>query len=165
MTALRVAANRVIGFHYTLRDVSGELIDTSDGAGPLEYLHGHQSIIDGLERALEGKSIGDNIKVAIPPEHAYGPMEPDLIQSLPIKAFEAPDGLEAGMQFELEDGLGARRIFIIEEVNVDEDRVVVNGNHPLAGVELHFDVTLESVREATEQELVHGHVHVDGHDH
>lgn len=163
--ALTVAANLVVGFHYTLQDVSGELIDTSDGAGPLEYLHGHQSIIDGLERALDGKSIGDNIKVAISPEHAYGPMEPDLIQSLPIKAFEAPDGLEVGMQFELEDGLGARRIFIIEEVNNDEDRVVVNGNHPLAGVELHFDVTLESIREATEQEIAHGHVHADGHDH
>lgn len=159
MEARTIAEDCVVSFHYTLKDVSGELIDSSEGAEPLRYLHGHQNIIVGLENALTGKSVGDELKVAIAPEEAYGPMEPDLIQSLPLSAFEAPEGqtIEAGMQFQLEDEFGMARVFLIEEVT--EDRVVVNGNHPLAGVELHFDVLVEDIRDASEQEIAHGHVH------
>ncbi len=160
---MQVQKNKVVGIDYKLTDGSGKLIDTSANHGPLYYIQGVGSLIPGLENALEGKKSGDILQVKIAAKDGYGERNDALCQQVPRSQFESNEGLEVGMQFEVDTEQGE---LVVTVTNIQEDTVTVDGNHPLAGVELHFDVTVKEVREATAEELAHGHVHGEhGHHH
>ena len=156
---MQVSAQKVVHIHYTLTSEEGEVIDSSEGHGPLAYIHGHGNIIPGLENALLGKMAGDKIKVTIPPEEAYGPRDENLIQTVPIDAFHGVDEILPGMQFHTETPNGVELVTVID---VQDDHVILDGNHPMSGLTLNFDVEVIDVRDATEEELDHGHVHGEG---
>jgi len=156
---MQVSAQKVVFIHYTLTNEEGEKIDSSDGHEPLAYIHGHGNIIPGLENALMGKTAGDKIKVTIPPEEAYGTRDEELIQSVPIDAFHGVDEILPGMQFHTDTPDGAQLVTV---VGVRGNEVILDGNHPMSGLTLNFDVEVTEVREATEEELAHGHVHGPG---
>lgn len=156
---MKVAEKTVVVIDYTLTDNDGSVIDSSEGAGPLSYLHGAGNIIPGLEEALLGKEAGDEVKASIEPEKAYGERHEQLKQDVPRELFSGVDKVEQGMQFQSETEQGPVLVTVVE---VKEDTVTVDGNHPLAGVHLNFDVTVREVREASEEELEHGHVHGEG---
>ncbi|MCB1647578.1 MAG: peptidylprolyl isomerase, partial [Pseudomonadales bacterium] len=122
----------------------------------LVYLHGTGALIPGLESELEGKSTGDKLQVSVAPADAYGEANPDLIQEVPREVFQGIENVEVGMQFQTDTQSGPR---IITVSKVDGDVITIDGNHPLAGEQLHFSVEIESVREATEEEISHGHAH------
>jgi FKBP-type peptidyl-prolyl cis-trans isomerase SlyD len=122
----------------------------------LSYIHGAGNIIPGLESALSGKSSGDKLKVSVNPEQGYGARNDALIQELPRKVFEGIDDIQEGMQFQAQSEQGTQ---VITVTNVDGDRITVDGNHPLAGQVLNFEVEVDSVRDATAEEIEHGHVH------
>lgn len=153
---MQIAPNSVVTLHYTLKDNDGKLIDQSDD-GSFLYLHGAMNIIPGLENALTGKQAGDEFSINIPPEEAYGLRNPDRIQAVPKDMFENADDLAIGAQFHAQGPDGAAIVVTVTEIN--DDNVVVDGNHVLAGMELNFDVKVIDVREATEEEIAHGHVH------
>lgn len=157
---MEVAENNVVGIEYTLTDSEGEVLDTSEGRGPLAYVHGKGGIIPGLEEALAGKVVGDELKVVIPPEKGYGPRNNQLLNRVPKEAFGGKLEFELGLQFPVQDQNGQPRMVTI--VHIEEDAIVIDANHPLAGVELTFDVKIVEVREATEEELQHGHSHGAG---
>jgi len=157
---VEVAENNVVGIEYTLTDSEGEVLDTSEGRGPLAYVHGKGGIIPGLEEALAGKVVGDELKVVIPPEKGYGPRNNQLLNRVPKEAFGGKLEFELGLQFPVQDQNGQPRMVTI--VHIEEDAIVIDANHPLAGVELTFDVKIVEVREATEEELQHGHSHGAG---
>lgn len=149
----------VVSMHYKLTDDKGQLIDASTD-NPLVYIHGTGTLIPGLEKELIGKTSGDEVKVTVSPEEAYGPIIPQLIQSLPMDTFQGVENVEVGMEFEASNENDEKMIVRIEAIN--EDDVTINGNHPLAGKTLKFDVNIVEVRDATEEELSHGHVHGEG---
>lgn len=155
---MQIADNKVVAFHYTLTNEAGQTIDSShQREEPLTYLHGHGNIIPGLEKALVGKESGDKLTVTVSPEEGYGERQEGMVQEVPTSAFEgADDNLQAGMQFQAQTEAGPR-IFTITAV--EGDQVTVDGNHPLAGETLNFDVEITEVRDATEEEQQHGHVH------
>ena len=155
--SLLIGDNVVASIHYTLTDPGGQVIDSSQGAEPLHYLHGAGNIIPGLEQALVGKTVGANLQVTVEPEHGYGEVDTDLIQQVPVAAFEGVEKIEPGMAFEAEDAQGNRRRIVVRSVEGDE--VIIDGNHPLAGVQLRFDVEVVGVRSASEEEIAHGHAH------
>ena len=160
---MQIADRTVASFHYTLTNAAGEVIDASPAGQPLAYLHGAGNIVPGLEQAMEGRSAGDKFDVVVAPEEGYGPRHPQLIQSVPRDAFRGVENIEAGMQFEAQGGQGP---MVVTVTAVDADNVTVDGNHPLAGVALHFAVEVAEVRTATSEELEHGHVHgAGGHHH
>jgi FKBP-type peptidyl-prolyl cis-trans isomerase SlyD len=156
---MQVAKNKVVSIDYTLKNDEGEVIDSSEGQEPLFYLHGNQNIVPGLEKALEGKMSGDQVQVSLAPSEAYGERNDALQQVVPREAFQGIDALEVGMQFRAESNAGQQ---IVTITAIDGDEVTVDGNHPLAGETLNFDVTVVDVRDATEEELEHGHVHGPG---
>lgn len=158
-----VRKDKVVSFNYTLRDPQGEVIDTSEGGEPLTYLHGHGSLIPGLEIALEGKDVGQQLNVKVKPEQAYGPRDEKMVQAVPRTNFQGIDKIEPGMQFQAQTPNGPR---VVRIVKVDTDNITVDANHPLAGMPLDFDVTIANVRDATPEEIAHGHVHgAGGHQH
>ncbi|AJD46819.1 FKBP-type peptidylprolyl isomerase [Alcanivorax sp. S71-1-4] len=161
---MQIAENAVVAIHYTLTNDAGETLDSSrERNEPLAYLHGHGNIIPGLENALTGKQAGDALKVTVQPAEGYGERHDEMIQDVPRDAFQGVDDIQPGMQFQANTETGPR-LFTITEVN--GDTVTVDGNHPLAGATLHFDVEIAEVREASAEELSHGHVHgPGGHDH
>jgi len=150
-----IEKNRVVSIDYKLVDDEGALIDSSDGGEPLVYLHGSGNIIAGLERHLEGKVAGDSVACDLAPSDAYGERDESLVFSVGKDEFEGTD-VEVGMQFEAHGENGAQ---IVTVVSVDGDEVKVDANHPLAGENLHFNVKIVEVREASAEELEHGHVH------
>ncbi|MDH5649274.1 MAG: peptidylprolyl isomerase [Gammaproteobacteria bacterium] len=152
----------VVSIHYTLTDDQGTQIDSSAGQEPLAYLHGAGNIIPGLENALTGKSEGDSLQVVVQPEEGYGLVTDALIQTVPREAFEADD-ITPGMQFQAQDDQGHVQQIVVREVS--DEGVTIDGNHPLAGKVLYFDIEITEVREATPEELDHGHVHHEGHSH
>ena len=156
---MKVAENVVVVIDYTLKDNAGEVIDSSEGAGPLAYLHGAGNIVEGLEEALAGKEAGADIQASIEPAKAYGERHEDMKQEVPKELFGGVENIEAGMQFQSETDQGPVLVTVVE---VTDEMVTVDGNHPLAGVHLNFDVTIREVREATAEELEHGHVHGEG---
>jgi FKBP-type peptidyl-prolyl cis-trans isomerase SlyD len=157
MMSLLIGENMVVSMHYTLTNDQGTVIDKSEEAEPLTYLHGAGNIIPGLENALTGKVAEDELQVTVVPEEAYGEVIQELIQTVDRAAFGGVESLEAGMAFEAQGPDGqARRVVI---THVEGDQVTVDGNHPLAGTTLNFDVKIVSVRAATEEEIAHGHVH------
>jgi FKBP-type peptidyl-prolyl cis-trans isomerase SlyD len=157
---MTIKENSAVSFHYTLTDDAGQQIDSSAGQDPLAYLHGAGNIIPGLENALEGKAVGDQLNVSVSAEEGYGPVQQELIQDVPRSAFQGVESIEIGMQFEAQTGQGGAVPVTVTAVT--EETVTVDGNHPLAGKSLNFDVTIEAVRDATAEELEHGHVHGAG---
>jgi len=156
---MKVSENAVVVIDYTLTDNEGEVIDSSEGAGPLAYLHGMGNIITGLEEALLGKEAGDKVNASIEPAKGYGERQEDMKQEVPKELFGGIDNIEEGMQFQSETDDGPVMVTV---VSIGEEMITVDGNHPLAGVHLNFDVKIREVREASEEELEHGHVHGEG---
>lgn len=160
---MQIADRCVAYFHYTLTNDAGEVLDSSNGREPLPYLHGKGNIVPGLEKALAGKKAGDKLDVVVAPEEGYGPHIDSLVQVVPKSAFQGVENLEPGMQFQAESNMGPVSVVV---TNVDGENVTVDGNHPLAGETLHFSVEITQVRDATVEEVMHGHVHgVGGHHH
>ncbi len=155
--SLLIGNNLVVSMHYTLTDNDGNVLDSSEGSEPLAYLHGVGNIIPGLEKALTGKVQGDSVEVSVAPEEAYGESRPDLVQVVNKAAFQGVDTIEAGMMFETQSPEGAVQRIMVK--NVEGDDVTIDGNHPLAGIPLNFAVEIVEVREATEEEIAHGHSH------
>jgi FKBP-type peptidyl-prolyl cis-trans isomerase SlyD len=156
---MQIAANKVVHIHYTLTDEDGEVLDTSQTHGPLAYIHGAGNIIPGLENALTGHSVGDKFQVTILPEDAYGLRDDDLVQSVPKSAFHGVDEILPGMQFQAQSPEGLQLLTVLD---VDGEEVILDGNHPMAGITLNFDVEVTDIRDATAEELDHGHVHGPG---
>ncbi len=156
---MQIAHNVVVSLIYTLRDASGAVLDQSSAAEPLAYLHGNGNLIPGLERELEGKTAGEKLQVTVAPEDGYGVPEKGLIQQVPRRAFQGIAKVEPGMRFYAETEHGHRQVVV---THVAGDMVTVDGNHPLAGQTLHFEVEIAEVREASAEELEHGHVHGPG---
>jgi FKBP-type peptidyl-prolyl cis-trans isomerase SlyD len=156
---MQISKQKVVSIDYTLTDAKGEVLDSSSKDQPLQFIQGMGHLIPGLEKALEGKMTGDKIKASIPAQEAYGARDESLMQSLPKENFEEIPDLKVGMELEAESDDGVRVITI---VSIEGDTVKVDGNHPLAGMDLNFDVTIMGVREATKDELGHGHVHGPG---
>lgn len=159
---MEIQHNSVVGMHYTLKNDAGEVIDSSEGDAPLTFLQGHGNIIHGLERALAGLKVGDTKDVVVEPEDGYGEYDEELVQEVPRSAFEGIEELEVGMQFHADTDGGLIPITVVE---IADDLITVDGNHELAGERLHFSVRIESIREATEEELAHGHIHGEDDDH
>lgn len=158
-----VAKDTVVKFNYTLTNNKGEVLDQSRGE-PLAYLHGYHNIILGLETQMTGKSVGDKFVATIAPKDAYGEYVSEAVQEVPRANFQGVDNIEVGMQFQSQSDDGHVMLVTVKEVT--DDVVVVDGNHPLAGVELTFDVEIVDIREATKEELAHGHAHgAGGHHH
>jgi FKBP-type peptidyl-prolyl cis-trans isomerase SlyD len=155
-----VAAGKVVSIKYTLRDDDGDVIDASDDGDPLEYLHGADNIVPGLERQLLGKKLGDKLEAVVPPEEGYGLSEGPGPQPVPRTAFPEGAELEEGMQFFARGPDGHEMPLWVVEVN--DDHIVVDINHPLAGATLHFDVEILAIRDATAEETAHGHPHGPG---
>lgn len=161
---MKISNDKVALIHYTLTDNTGEVLDTSRDSEPLAYLHGHGNLIPGLESELEGRESGESLQVSVNPADGYGEIAPELIQEVPLEAFKGVDKVEPGMQFEAQTEEGGHQTIVVTEVS--GEKVTVDGNHPLAGMTLNFDVEITEVREATSEELDHGHVHSeDGHHH
>ncbi len=156
---MQIADNTAVSIHYTLTNDQGEVLDSSDGGDALVYLHGSGNIISGLEAALIGKKVGDKLNVRIEPQDAYGVVSDDMVQVISKDMFEGVDHIEVGMQFHADVSHGPG---IVTVVNIDGDNVTIDGNHPLAGEALTFDVEIVEVRAATKEELDHGHVHGAG---
>ncbi len=154
---MNIGEKCVVAFHYKLTNSEGEQLDSSEGQDPLKYLHGASNIVPGLEKELEGKKAGDKLKVEVQPDEGYGQVNPQLVQKVPHSAFEGAPEIKAGMQFQAQGPDGQVQLITVSEVSGEE--VTVDGNHPLAGQTLHFDVTIEEVREASKEELEHGHAH------
>ncbi|MCB0489237.1 MAG: peptidylprolyl isomerase [Cyclobacteriaceae bacterium] len=154
-----ISQDAVVSIHYTLRDNGGKVLDSSSGRDPLQYLHGHGNLIIGMEEGLEGKKTGDEFDLKISPEKGYGEKNDQLVQKVPLTAFGKQE-VVPGMQFSTQKGQ------VVTVTEVGKESVTVDGNHPLAGVELNFEVKVMEIREATPDEVSHGHVHgPNGHHH
>lgn len=156
---MKIEENKVVGMHYTLKDDDGNVIDSSEGKTPLMFIYGLGMIIPGLEKELSGKAKGDKVQTRVTPEEGYGPKDDQMIQQVPRSQFEGAGEIEVGMQFQVDTEMGG---LIVTVVKLDDETVTVDGNHPLAGVHLNFDVEVTEVRDATKEELDHGHVHGEG---
>jgi len=152
---MQISKHKVVGIHYTLRDNAGQVLDSSEGRDPLYYLHGEGNLIPGMENGLEGHQTGDEFQLTVAPEDGYGERDPELIQEVPRSAFGNND-VQVGMQFHANHGQ------VVTVTGVSGDQVTIDANHPLAGVELQFDVQVVEVRDATSEEVAHGHVHGPG---
>ncbi|HDZ09421.1 FKBP-type peptidyl-prolyl cis-trans isomerase [Pseudohongiella sp.] len=154
--SLMIGKNAVVSINYTLTNDAGEVMDTSEGREPLTYLHGANNLIPGLEKEMEGKASGQSFKVTIPPAEAYGESNPELVQTLSKEMFKGVDKVEPGMGFTAQGPQGEQHIVVTA---VDGDQVTIDANHPMAGKTLHFAVEIVNVRDASEEEIEHGHVH------
>ena len=154
-----IAQNSVVTIHYTLKDDAGEVIDSSREGDPIAYLHGHGNLVPGLERELEGKNTGDKVNVSVAPEQGYGEYDKALVQQVPRRALQGIANIKVGLRLQAQTPQGPRAVVVTRLVG---DMVTIDGNHPLAGKNLNFDVEITDVREASEEELSHGHVHGEG---
>lgn len=150
-----ISKNKVASIHYTLRDNEGTIIDSSEGRDPLHYLHGAGNLIPGMEEGLEGKTKGEKLNLKIEPEKGYGEKDENLVQKVPRSAFGEQE-VKPGMRFSTNQG------GVVTVTDVGLDSITVDGNHPLAGVPLNFAVEVMEVRNATDDEISHGHVHGHG---
>lgn len=156
---MQIGDRTVASFHYTLTDDAGQVIDSSNGKSPLTYLHGAGNIVPGLEKEMVGRKQGDAFEVVVPAEEGYGMPNPMMVQVVPKDAFQGVDTLEVGMEFQAETPQGPMSVAIAK---IEGDEVTVDGNHPLAGQTLHFAIEVTHVRDASLEELTHGHVHGEG---
>jgi FKBP-type peptidyl-prolyl cis-trans isomerase SlyD len=158
-----ITADRVVLIHYTLKGDDGAVIDSSAGGEPLAYIHGHGNLVAGLEKALDGKREGDKVVVSVTPAEGYGVHDAALIQRVPKRSLQGSGQIKKGMQFQGQTPGGMRLFTVTALVG---DMVTLDGNHPLADKTLNFDVDVVTVREASSEELEHGHVHgAGGHHH
>jgi FKBP-type peptidyl-prolyl cis-trans isomerase SlyD len=156
---MQVTKDKVVTIDYTLTGPQGEVLDSSQGREPLAYLHGRGGIIPGLEGALEGKAEGEQLSVTVPPEQGYGQRDEKMIAAVPRERFKGVNDIRPGMQFQANTEAGPR---VVTVLGVDDQSVRVDANHPLAGVPLKFDVKVVGVRDASNEELNHGHAHGAG---
>jgi FKBP-type peptidyl-prolyl cis-trans isomerase SlyD len=160
---VEIAVDRVVTIHYTLKDDNGAVLDSSAGGEPLAYIQGHGNLVSGLEKALEGKQDGDTLAVSVAPADGYGIRDEALIQRVPKRSLQGSGQIKKGMQFQARTDGGMRTFTVTAVIG---DMVTLDGNHPLADQTLHFDIEIVGVREATTEELEHGHVHgAGGHHH
>ncbi|GCC51346.1 peptidylprolyl isomerase [Chryseotalea sanaruensis] len=152
---MQITKNTVAAIHYTLTDNSGKILDSSSGREPLYYIQGIGNLILGMEEGLEGKKKGDKLQIRVSPEKGYGIKDPAMVQQVPLKAFGG-EAVSPGMKFQTNQGQ------VVTVTAVDTESVTVDANHELAGVELNFDVEVMEVRNATAEEISHGHVHGPG---
>ena len=150
-----IEENTVVSLHFTLTNDKGEMLDSSTDSEPLCYLHGGIGVLPSLEKELQGKAVSDKFLVVIQPEDAYGDMRPELISTAPRNAFAGIENIEPGMQFEARSPSGEMQMVTVKEVG--EESVTVDANHPFAGQILHFDVSIENIRKATDEEIANGH--------
>ncbi len=161
---MKIEKNKVVSIDYKLTNDKNETVDSSEGREPLAYLHGNGNLIPGLEKALDGKVSGDKLTVSIPPEEGYGLRDDSKRIDIPREVFKGVDEVKPGMQFQARNKEGAVELLTV--VAVEGDKITIDANHPLAGETLNFDVTVKEIREATAEELAHGHVHgAGGHHH
>ncbi len=153
---MKVEANRVVSFHYRLLDEDGDLIDDTHDGEPLPYLHGRANIIAGLEQAMAGHGAGETLKVKVPPQLGYGLYDDDKVRTLEPSFFEPLGGAEVGMSCQLEDDEG--KLELAQVVEVTDEGVTVDSNHPYAGRTLNFEIEIVEVREATADELAKGRI-------
>jgi FKBP-type peptidyl-prolyl cis-trans isomerase SlyD len=156
---MQIADKTVVSIHYTLTNADGETLDSSVGQDPLVDLHGSNNIIAGLEAALLGKTAGDTLQVSVEPGDGYGELRDELVQEVDRSAFQGVDEIDVGMQFMAQTPWGEQPVTVVK---VQGDNITLDGNHPLAGQVLNFDVEVVEIREASAEELDHGHVHGPG---
>lgn len=156
---MKVTRNSVVSIAYQVRTEDGVLIDEAPVNQPLEYLQGHKNLVIGLENALEGREVGEKLEVRVKPEEGYGAYNDNLVQRAPKDVFMGVDEITVGMRFIADTDVGPLPVVITE---VGDDYVVVDGNHMLAGQELLFNVEIVAIREATLEEIAHGHIHQAG---
>lgn len=156
---MTITTGSVVLFDYTLIDNEKDIIDSSKDGGPLAYLHGEGQIVKGLEKAMEGRKAGDSFSVSVSPEEGYGLPDPAKVAVVTVDQIEGGEELEEGMQLEASNEHG-QQIVVVSKI--EGDQVTLDGNHPLAGMTLHFDITIREVRAATTEEIAHGHVHGPG---
>lgn len=156
---MEITDGTVVAMDYALKDDEGTVLDQSQPDQPLTYLHGHKNIIPGLESALTGKTVGDTVDVRVAPEDGYGEPNPALEQVVPRDRFQGIESLEVGMQFQASTDQGPISVRVVK---VEDDDITVDGNHPLAGKHLNFNVTIQDIRAGTEEEIAHGHIHQGG---
>ena len=156
---MQIGERTVATFHYTLTDDAGKVLDSSANGAPLTYLHGAGNIVPGLEKEMAGRSAGEKFVVVVAPEEGYGMPNPMMMQVVPREAFQGVDTLEVGMEFQAQTPQGPMSVSIAK---IEGDEVTVDGNHPLAGQTLHFAIEVTAVRDASLEELTHGHVHGEG---
>ena len=154
---MQVEPQKVVSIDYTLKDDSGNVLDSSQGSEPLSFIYGTGSIIPGLEKALEGKATGDEVSVTVEPEEGYGQYDDSLIIQVTKDKFQDPDNVQEGMQVQAQSQDGNVQILTVK--SIDGEQVTLDANHPLAGQRLNFDVEVAEVREPTQEELDHGHIH------
>ena len=159
---MQIADQTVASFHYTLTNDAGEVLDSSRGREPLAYLHGAGNIVPGLEKAMEGRGVGDSFTVDVAAEDGYGEHHPGLLQEVPMMAFQGAQRVEPGMRFSAQTPQGEHSVVVTK---VEDGMVTVDGNHPLAGQTLHFDIEVTAVRAASAEEVAHDHVHDGSHGH
>lgn len=155
---MKIAPHTVVTIEYTLADENGSVIDSSNGGAPHRYLHGANNVVPGLEEALTGLEPGDRAQVVVPPEKGYGYVQEDLVHTVPRGQFP-PGPIKKGMTFHAQ---GEKGPALLRVLDVAHQEILVDANHPLAGKTLHFDVRVVAVREATPDEIGHGHVHGPG---
>jgi FKBP-type peptidyl-prolyl cis-trans isomerase SlyD len=156
---MEISDQKVVSIHYTLTNDDGDVLDTSRGDDPLAYIHGIGNIIPGLESALTGKRKGDRLAVTVAPQDGYGVHDKAMVETVPREAFQGIEQVEPGMQFHAETTEGLQTVTVIA---VGDDTVTIDGNHPMAGLTLNFDVEIMDIRDASAEELDHGHVHGPG---
>lgn len=156
---MKISDNNVVVLHYAVSDSEDTLIDSSYDHSPLAVIQGSHYLIPGLESALAGHEAGDKFEVSVNADDAYGQREDGFVQTVPKAMFEGIEDLAVGSQLRATTDDGEQTVIVID---VQDDEITVDGNHPLAGIDLKFDVEILEVREATEEEIAHGHVHTEG---
>jgi FKBP-type peptidyl-prolyl cis-trans isomerase SlyD len=157
---MTIQNNKVVTMHYHLTNTEGQVIESSRGSDPLTYVHGAGTILSGLERALTGLDVGATKIVELAPADAYGEHDATQVETLPRGAFDRVQDLEVGMLLQAQDPSG--QTFTVSVVDIRDDTVVIDANHPLAGERLTFEIDVLDIRDATSEELRHGHVHEEG---
>ncbi len=156
---MQISDGKVVLIDYTLTDDDGELIDSSTGAEPLAYVQGAGQIVPGLEKALSGRSAGDSFKVSVGPAEGYGLHDVENVAVIPADQIEGVHELEVGTQLQTDSEDGEQTVVVTK---IEGNEVTIDANHPLAGLTLHFDITVREVRDATDEEISQGHAHGDG---
>lgn len=159
---MKVANGMVVSMYYLLTDENNDTLDTTEGGDAFAYLHGHGNIIPGLEQGLEGLEIGNKAHVVVLPAQGYGPRNPEAVIQVPLSEFPEDMELTPGGRVMME---GPEGDVVLTIAAIDDGMVTLDANHPLAGMILHFDIQIVGLRPATEEEIEHGHVHVEGHHH
>lgn len=156
---MKIAKNNVVVMHYAVSDSEGTLIDSSYDDKPMAIIQGVRYLIPGLDDALIDHQVGDKFEVAVSCDQAYGERHDDYVQTVPREVLAGVEDLALGTQLRATTDDGEQTVIVID---VQDDVITVDGNHPLAGLDLSFDVEILEVREATAEELEHGHVHSEG---